>query len=66
MKKPTVAFLLVLLSSALGMAQTCTPGAMTLCLDGNRFEVDVAWEDASAFSGAGYAEAKADDWGYFR
>ncbi len=65
MKERMVACVVVLLSSAIGVAQTCTPGATTLCLLGNRFEVDAAWEDAAAASGAGYAVPKSDDWGYF-
>jgi hypothetical protein len=65
MKTKPVAFLLILLSAVPGMAQICTRDSTTLCLDGNRFEVDVAWEDASAVSGAGYAMDVADDWGYF-
>jgi hypothetical protein len=65
MKRHTVAFLLLILSSAPGIAQICTPDATTLCLLGNRFEVDTAWMDAAAASGDGHAVAITDGWGYF-
>lgn len=65
MKQRIVACVVLLLSTGTGVAQTCTPDSTTLCLLGNRFEVDVAWTDAAAASGAGHAEAVADDWGYF-
>jgi len=47
------------------MAQTCTPDATTLCLLGNRFEVEIAWMDAAAKSGDGQGVHMTDDWGYF-
>ena len=65
MKKHAVAFLLLLLFSAPEIAQNCTPDATTLCLLGNRFEVDMAWMDAAAASGDGHAVAMTDGWGYF-
>jgi hypothetical protein len=65
MKTHSVAFLLLLLFSAQGTAQICTPDATNLCLLGNRFEVDMTWMDVAGTSGDGHAVAMTDEWGYF-
>lgn len=49
-----------------GGPSTCTPNATTLCLNGNRFKVEVAWRVASQGSGGtGVAVPLSSDTGYF-
>lgn len=43
---------------------SCTPDATTLCLNGGRFRVNVAWSTDTG-SGAGQAESLTGDSGYF-
>jgi hypothetical protein len=44
---------------------TCTPNATTLCLNGGRFRVGVAWATKEGASGAGQAVSVTGDTGYF-
>ncbi len=48
-------------------SSTCRAGASTLCLNANRFRVEVNWRDpfGSGNSGAGRAEPLSGDTGYF-
>jgi hypothetical protein len=49
-----------------GGPSTCTPNAATLCLNGNRFKVEVAWRVASqGTGGSGVAVPLSGDTGYF-
>ncbi|HLN81482.1 MAG TPA: serine protease [Thermoanaerobaculia bacterium] len=49
-----------------GGPSTCTPSASTLCLNGNRFKVEVAWRVASqGTGGSGVAVPLSADTGYF-
>ena len=43
----------------------CAPGATTLCVNGGRFNVQVAWATADGRSGAGQAFSLTSDTGYF-
>jgi PKD repeat protein len=43
----------------------CVAGATDLCLQANRFQVEVAWTTAQGASGAGQAVPLTDDTGYF-
>ncbi len=45
-------------------ASSCTTGAL-LCLNGERFRGDIAWQDFSRRSGLGNAEQLTNDTGYF-
>lgn len=65
MKIPAIALLVLIVPAAPGMAGICIRDATTMCLLGNRFEVDIAWMDAAAVSGDGHAVAVTDEWGYF-
>lgn len=47
-----------------GTAASCTPDATTLCLNGGRFKVTVAW-DSTTQSGQGQAVPLTTDTGYF-
>lgn len=46
-------------------ATGCTPDATTLCLNGGRFEVVVAWKDFQGGTGVGQAVPLTGDTGYF-
>jgi hypothetical protein len=48
-----------------GTPGPCTPNATTLCLNGGRFRVNVAWATNSGGSGAGQGVALTTDSGYF-
>ena len=50
---------------AAGDPTPCAPGATTLCLDSQRFSVEVAWEDFSGMTGNGQAQSVTDKSGYF-
>jgi ELWxxDGT repeat protein len=43
----------------------CQPSATVLCLQGNRFAVEVEWQDFAGNAGAGQAVALTADTGYF-
>jgi PKD repeat protein len=43
----------------------CVPSATHLCLESNRFQVDVAWTTPQGASGLGQAVPLSDDTGYF-
>ncbi len=47
------------------VASVCTPGPNTLCLNGGRFEVEVAWRTGAGASGLGGAVSLTGDTGYF-
>jgi len=44
---------------------SCQPGPNRLCLNGNRFAVEVTWTDFSGNSGSGHAVGLSGDTGYF-
>ena len=46
-------------------AAPCIGGSTTLCLNGSRFKVEVAWTKPDATSGAGQAVPITSDTGYF-
>jgi hypothetical protein len=48
-----------------GFPAPCTPDATTLCLNGGRFAVTVAWATDTGNSGAGQGVALTSDSGYF-
>jgi hypothetical protein len=48
-----------------GPAATCTPGSTRLCLNNNRFQVEVAWTTSTGSQGSGRAVALTSDTGYF-
>ena len=43
----------------------CTPGSKTLCLNKDRFRVEVTWRDFEDNTGVGRAKGLTDDTGYF-
>jgi hypothetical protein len=43
----------------------CNPGPQSLCLNGGRFRVELAWRDTANQRGAGQAVALTSDTGYF-
>jgi hypothetical protein len=47
------------------LAEPCAADARTLCLHGDRFRCEVAWEDFAADRGDGVAVARGDGWGTF-
>ena len=49
----------------LGLTEACTTSPATLCLNGARFKVDVAWRTKDGRSGVGRAAALSADTGYF-
>jgi hypothetical protein len=52
-------------SQAPAAAGTCASSTTALCLNGNRFKVEVAWTDFSGNSGVGQAVPLTGDTGYF-
>ncbi|HEX4966107.1 MAG TPA: hypothetical protein VF173_35180 [Thermoanaerobaculia bacterium] len=62
-----LAFLLfAALASVQGLAQAaCSPGETRLCLNGNRFQAEIAWNVPGLGSGAGQAVPLSDDSGLF-
>jgi hypothetical protein len=54
------------ISARLGrLGDSCPGGEFALCLDQNRFEVEVAWRDPSGKSGSGHARPLTADSGYY-
>jgi len=45
--------------------EDCVGGATNLCLNGNRFRVEVSWTDFQGVTGVGEAVPLSDDTGYF-
>ena len=67
-----LAFLAVFLTPAAASAASpetltapCAPGPTTLCLNAQRFRLDVQWKDFQGNTGAGQAVALTSDTGYF-
>ncbi len=52
-------------SSATGARGSCAPSATRLCLNGDRFAVEVSWTDFQGGSGAGQAAPLTEDTGTF-
>ncbi len=46
-------------------AEPCEPGPATLCLNGERFQVEIAWRTAAGAEGPGQAEPLTPESGYF-
>ncbi len=51
--------------ASLAAAAACAPTATSLCLNGSRFRVEVAWKDFQGNQGVGKAVALTSDTGYF-
>ena len=52
-------------ATALAQSSQCVAGATTLCLNNQRFQVDVQWKDFAGGTGVGRAIPLTSDTGYF-